>query len=186
MPEPFQSLKGHLLLDGGKLRGSFFNRTVVLICQHDADGAFGLVLNRPTENKVGEVLMAELADGLKEQTLFLGGPVQPEALSFVHSDTFLPEANVMPNVNLGNSLESLAELGSSFSTSQQVKIFAGYAGWTSGQLEDEMKRDSWLTHPASVELIFQTDPATLWQTILHQKGWQYRLLAEGPEDLSWN
>ena len=56
----FQSLRGQLLLDGGKLRGSFFHRTVVLICQHDADGAFGLVLNRSTHNKVGDILVADL------------------------------------------------------------------------------------------------------------------------------
>jgi putative transcriptional regulator len=186
MTAGFHSLKGQLLLDGGKLRGSFFSRTVVLICQHDEEGAFGLVLNKPTENKVGEVLMAEVADDLKEQLLFLGGPVQPEALSVIHSDTFLPDGNVMANVRLEHSLESLMELGASYSPSQKVRIFAGYAGWTSGQLEAEMKRESWLIHPASVELIFQSDPVTLWQNILRQKGWEYRLLAEGPEDWSWN
>jgi putative transcriptional regulator len=58
--ESTKLLKGHLLLDGGKLRGSFFNRTVVLICQHDSEGAFGLVLNRPSENTVGDMLVANL------------------------------------------------------------------------------------------------------------------------------
>src|ERR1043166_1598729 len=53
-------LKGHLLLDGGDLGGSFFQRTVVLICQHDAEGAFGLILNKQTDNKVGDVLVADL------------------------------------------------------------------------------------------------------------------------------
>ena len=83
-------LQGQLLLDGGNLRGSFFHRTVVLICQHDAEGAFGLVLNRATENKVGEVLVADLPEPLKEQTLYVGGPVQPGALSYLHSEDFLP------------------------------------------------------------------------------------------------
>ena len=63
----FKSRKGQLLLDGGKLRGSFFHRTVVLICQHDADGAFGLVLNRATENVVGDVLVADWPEVLKSQ-----------------------------------------------------------------------------------------------------------------------
>ena len=66
MAEAGKFLKGQLLLDGGHLRGSFFQRTVVLICQHDAEGAFGLVLNRSTGNNVGEMIVADLPDALKE------------------------------------------------------------------------------------------------------------------------
>src|ERR1041385_1801088 len=123
-------LKGQLLLDSGQLRGSFFQRTVVLICQHDAERAFGLVLNRATGSKVGEMMVADLPDSLKECPLFLGGPVQPAALSFLHFDTFLPEANVMPNLNLGHSLDALLEIGESFSATRKIKMFAGYAGWS--------------------------------------------------------
>ena len=182
----YKSLKGQLLLDNGKLQGSFFHRTVLLVCQHDAEGAFGLVLNRSTENKVGEALVADLPAVFKQQPLFLGGPVQPQALSYLHTDTFLPDANVMTNLSLGNSLDGLLELGESFSQSQQVKIFAGYSGWSPGQLDAEMKRDTWLTHPASLELVFNTEAEKLWPAILKEKGWQYRLLAEGPDDPSWN
>src|SRR5512137_2415635 len=115
MAEKGKFLKGQLLLDSGQLRGSFFQRTVVLICQHDAEGAFGLVLNRATGNKVGDVLVADLPDPLKEYPLYLGGPVQPSALSFLHSDAFISEANVLPNLSLGHSLDALIEIGESFS-----------------------------------------------------------------------
>ena len=181
-----KSLKGQLILDHGKLRGSFFHRTVILICQHDEEGAFGLILNRSTKNKVGDALVAKLPDSLKEEPLFLGGPVQPQAMSFLHHESYLPEANVMPNLNLGHSLDSLMEVADSFSTTQRVKVFAGYAGWSPGQLEDEMKRHTWMTHPASLELVFHSKPEELWQLILRQKGWKYKLIAESPEDLSWN
>lgn len=182
----FKSLKGQLLLDNGRLQGSFFHRTVLLICQHDLDGAFGLVINRSTGNRVGEALTANLSEQLKMQELFLGGPVQPQALSYLHTDDFLPDANVMPNLNLDHSLDNLVELGDSFSATQLVKVFAGYAGWSPGQLDDEMKRDTWLTHPASIELVFHNSPAALWPMILKQKGWKYRLIAQQPEDLSGN
>jgi putative transcriptional regulator len=183
----FQSLKGQLLLDSGQLSGSFFHRTVVLICQHDLEGAFGLVLNRPTDNKVGEALVADLPDVLKEQTLYLGGPVQPTALSYLHSDTFLPEASVMSNLDLGHSLEALVELGESYSATQQVRLFAGYAGWAAGQLEDEIKRKAWVSHPAALDLIFHAESKSLWRRILRDKGdWRFRLLAELPDDLTWN
>jgi putative transcriptional regulator len=188
MPEEQVYLKGQLLLDSGQLRGSFFQRTVVLICEHNAEGAFGLVLTRAMGSKVGEMLVADLPDGLKESPLYLGGPVQPAALSFLHSDSFIPDAdaNVIPNLSLSHSLDALVEIGESFSTTRRVKVFAGYSSWSPGQLEDEIKRDAWLTHPASIEWVFEADPAQLWQTILRQKGGKYKLLAQMPEDLSMN
>ena len=186
MAEKDKFLKGQLLLDSGQLQGSFFQRTVVLICQHDAEGAFGLVLNRTTGNNVGEMIAADLPEVLKTCPLHLGGPVQPSALSFLHSDAFIPDANVIPNLSLGHSLDSLVEIGESLSPTRKLKMFAGYAGWSPGQLEDEMKRKAWLTHPASLELVFDTASEQLWQTILRSKGWQYKLLAQSPEDLSAN
>jgi len=180
-------MQGQLLLDSGQLGGSFFARTVVLICQHDAEGAFGLVLNRLTGNKVGEALVANLPEQLKLCPLHLGGPVQPTALSFLHTDTFLPDANVIPNLNLGHSLDSLVEIGDSFSSDRKVKMFAGYAGWSPGQLESELQRKAWLTHPASLELVFETPPDQLWGKILKAKGGaRNRLLSQMPDDLSRN
>ena len=180
------SLQGQLLLDGGKLQGSFFHRTVVLICQHDEEGAFGLVLNRASESKVGQALVANLSDTLKELPLFVGGPVQPGSLSFLHAEGVAAEGNVMNNLSLGHSLDALMDLSESFSDSQKVKMFAGYAGWSAGQLDQEMARNDWLVHPATLELVFHPDPSMLWKVILRKKDDKLRLLAESPEDLSWN
>lgn len=182
----FASLKGQLLLDNGRLGGSFFHRAVLLICQHDAEGAFGLVLNRPTGQKIRDALTSNLPDSLKASDLFLGGPVQAGAMSYLHSDTFLPDANVIPNLSVSHSLDDLMDLADSFSPTQQLKVFAGYAGWSPGQLDDEMRRDTWLTHPASVEMVFHTPVEELWPMILKQKGWKYRLISQQPEDLSSN
>jgi putative transcriptional regulator len=180
-------LKGQLLLDSGELAGSFFQHTVILICQHDAEGAFGLVLNRTSGSKVGEMVVADLPDTLKEYPLYLGGPVQPATLSFLHSDNFIPDANVLPNLSLNHSLDDLVDLGESFSPTKKIKLFAGYAGWSPGQLENEMERKAWLTHPASLELVFEPLPENLWQNILRQKGgYKNRLLAQMPDDLSLN
>ena len=179
-------LKGQLLLDSGQLSGSFFQHTVVLICQHDAEGAFGLVLNRATGKNVGDVIVADLPEALKDCPLYEGGPVQPSALSFLHSDALLLDGNVIPSLSLGHSVDELVELGEAFSTARKLKMFAGYAGWSPGQLDNEMKHKAWLTHPASLELVFDTAPEQLWQVILRRKGGKYRLLAQSPEDLSLN
>jgi putative transcriptional regulator len=186
MADAAKNLKGQLLLDGGKLNGSFFHRTVVLVCEHNDEGALGLVLNRNSGNKVGEMIVADLPDALKEQPLFLGGPVQPAALSFLHSDTFIPDANVLANLSVGHSLDALVDIGESFSSTQKVRVFAGYSGWSPGQLEDEMKRGAWVVHPASLDLVFKIEPTNLWKSIMAEKGWPYKLMAQSPDDLSWN
>jgi putative transcriptional regulator len=156
------------------------------VCQHDREGAFGLVLNRPSETMIGDALAADLPENLKGQPIYIGGPVQATAMSFLHSDVFLPKASVMPNLNMDHSLDNLVELGQSYSPTQKVKIFAGYSGWSAGQLDEEMRREAWLTYPATLELVFNTEPHKLWTKILRKKGPDYRLIAEMPEDLSWN
>jgi len=186
MAETDTFLKGQLLLDSGQLSGSFFQHTVVLICQHDAEGAFGLVLNRTTGKNVGDMIVADLPEALKECPLFVGGPVQPTALSFLHSDALLPDANVIPHLSLGHSLDELVEIGEALSATHKLKMFSGYAGWSPGQLENEMKHKAWLTHPASLELVFEIAPAELWRTILRRKGGKFKLLSQSPEDLSLN
>ena len=116
-----------------------------------------------------------------------GGPVQPAALSFLHTDSFMPEADVMPNLALGHSLDDLLEIGEGISATKKVRLFAGYSGWSPGQLESEMKRKAWLTFPASVPLVFDTPPEQLWRKILLDKGgWKNKLLAQMPDDLSLN
>jgi putative transcriptional regulator len=180
-------LQGKLLLDSGQLGGSFFQRTVILVCKHDAEGAFGLVLNRIVGKTVGDLIIADLPETLKAAPLYLGGPVQPGALSYLHTDSFIPDADVLPNLALGHSLDDLLEIGEDFSATKKVRMFAGYSGWSPGQLESEMKRKSWLTFPASLELVFETPPEQLWQKVLQSKGgWKNKLLAQMPEDLSWN
>jgi putative transcriptional regulator len=181
-----ESLQGNLLLDGGKLHGSFFHRSVVLICQHNAEGAFGLVINRTTGNKVKDAVVANLPSTVREQKLFIGGPVQPQSLSYLYSDILIPNSNVMLNLNLGHSLDSLVDLTESYSGSHKLKLFAGYAGWSAGQLDSEMARKDWLVHPATLDLIFSGEPDKLWRNILLQKDPRNRLLADAPDDLSWN
>jgi putative transcriptional regulator len=180
------SLKGHFLLDSGQLTGSFFHRTVVLICQHDAEGAFGLVLNRLSGTQVEDALLSDLPDKIKEQPVYAGGPVQPTALSFLHADQFLLDGNVLPNLSLDHSLDTLVEIAGLFSSTQQIRIFAGYAGWGAGQLDDEIKRKAWVIHPASLELVFYGTPEEHWREILRRKGGKFRLLSMMPDDLTWN
>lgn len=187
MPSQTKSLKGHFLLDSGQLGQSWFARTVVLLCQHDAEGAFGLVLNRLAPGALGDVLVADMPEVLKAAPLFQGGPVQPSALSYLHSDAFLPDANVLPDLSLGHALDDLVILGDSYSPTSKLKVFAGYSGWGPLQLEGELLRKAWLTYPASLDLIFDVPPDQLWPVLLRRiGGWQNLLLATRPDDPSLN
>jgi putative transcriptional regulator len=188
------SLKGKLILDGGLLADSEFARTVVLICWHDQEGAFGLVLNRPSEHKVGESLSVNLPEALALQRLYIGGPVQPQLLSLLVYDPAAAVNDlktddrpmVAPGLRLASSIEEILEFGCGTSPSSRVLFFAGYAGWASGQLDNEMKAGAWLTHPSSTDLIFTPEPQVLWKQILRTKGPEYRLVAETPDDISLN
>lgn len=187
MGETTHYLKGQLLLDAGDLGGSCFARSVVLVCQHDAEGAFGLVLNSPTGKQFGEALTADLPEIVKDHSLYVGGPVQPTALSYLVGDDFLPDANVLPGLSLGHSLEELVDLGNSFSATRRLRLFAGYSGWAPGQLENEMKRKSWVTCPATSDLVFDPEPTQLWQKIIrHLGGWRNVILSQMPDDPSVN
>jgi putative transcriptional regulator len=187
MPAEPKYLKGHCLIDSGDLTGSFFARSAVLICQHDGAGAFGLVLNRPMERCIGDIVPTILPEALITAPLFVGGPVQPSALSYLYADPFVSAANVMANLTLGHELDQLIALAEAAVPSAQWRVFAGYAGWSAGQLEDELRRHAWLTFPASVELIFDTPVDQLWPTILRRVGgWKNILHSTMPEDPSLN
>lgn len=187
------SLKGQLLLDGGQLAGSWFHRSVVLVCEHNAQGAFGLVLTKLSDSRVEDVLEGDLGTVIGGQILCGGGPVQPAALTFLRTvDTAAEmvsptQSVVLPGLLVGHQLEDLVDLSRASPTPGSVRVFAGYSGWSPGQLDGEMTRKAWLVEPATLELIFTVPPEELWRHILKKRAnWQDRLLADSPEDPGCN
>ncbi len=186
MAKEFQSLRGLLLLDGGQLRGSSFHRAVVLVCHHDEDGAFGLILNQKSHSKPADAFSGKIPHELQAEPVFIGGPVGDRTLTYLHSDRFLLNASVMPNLHMGHDFEEVIELKESMSTTQRLRIFSGYSGWGSGQLDNELRHGAWLLHQATVDLVFDEEIETLWKRILLAMGWTGKLLADSPDDLSLN
>ena len=183
------SLKGQLLLDSGKLAGSEFHHTVVLICQHDPEGAFGLVLNRMSEQTVDAALSEKVPVAVQDLPLYFGGPVQPKMLSCLIYDPAnigIDQMSILPGLRLMHDLDELLKPSESAAAFKQIKFFAGYAGWSPGQLDNEIQMAAWLTHPASIDLVFHPEPEKLWRLILRGKGPKYRILAEAPDDLENN
>jgi putative transcriptional regulator len=179
-----RNLAGQLLIASPGLLDPNFRRTVVLVTEHTEDGAAGLVLNRPTEAEVSEVvpqLEVLVDDG---EPVFMGGPVQPNGV-LVLGEFLDPDDAAVP---LFGSLgfPSLEEPADVVPLTTRRRIFAGYAGWGAGQLEDELAREDWILESAQNDDAFTEAPGELWADVLRRKGGIYELVARIPEDPSVN
>ena len=177
------SLQGSLLVSSPALLDPNFRRTVVLLAHHDEDGAMGLVLSRPSETSVADVVPALAALVDEADVVFVGGPVQPEAFMVLAEFDDVDDA-AAPIV--GNVGFMPAEAEPDDLSIRRVRVFAGYAGWGPGQLEAELAEPSWIVVPADAEDAFLSDPDELWRRVLRRKGGKYALLAAMPFDPSLN
>ena len=178
------SLRGQLLIAAPGLLDPNFFRTVVLITEHTEEGAAGLVINRPSPAPVAEVVpqLEDLVDDGEQ--VWLGGPVQTDAVLVLGEFVDPDEAAVPLFGALGfPSLEEPAEVA--VATTRR-RVFAGYAGWGAGQLEDELARDDWIVEPSRPDDPFTDDPDELWADVLRRKGGIFELVARMPEDPSVN
>ena len=178
------SLTGQLLVASPGLFDPNFRRTVVLVTEHNEDGAAGLVLNRPTDAEVSDIvpqLESLVDDG---EPIFMGGPVQPNGVLVLGEFLDPADAAVPLFGSLGFPSLELPEEVVPLTTRR--RIFAGYAGWGSGQLEDELAREDWILEEAQNDDAFTEAPDELWAEVLRRKGGIYELVARMPEDPSVN
>jgi putative transcriptional regulator len=176
-----QSLQGQLLISSPLLHDPNFRRTVVLMTHHDEDGAMGLVLSRPSELRVVEAVpeLAELPGA--GDLVYVGGPVQPEAVVVLLEHEEEPERPIVGNVAFMPAEADVDELDA-----VRARVFAGYSGWGPGQLEGELEESSWIVVPAEPDDAFAEDPDELWRTVLHRKGGKFALIATMPFDPKLN
>ncbi len=185
-PNPMPPHSGTLLVSGPFLPDPYFRRSVVLLCMHDAEGSFGLVLNRPIGMGVSELMedLPELASPVG-----IGGPVQSGNLFFLHTlgERIEGSLPVVEDIRLGGDYAQLrAMLSAAPKLAKHVRFFVGYSGWGSEQLDNEINERSWLVHPASKHLVMGTSIDGLWRETLRAMGPAYAPLANFPEDPSLN
>ena len=177
-----KSLAGQLLLAHPVMREPHFKRTVVLLSAHSGEGAMGVVLNRPLGQQLAE-LNAEFALGpLAGVPLYCGGPVEPDQLIIVSWQWLKAEGAFQ--LHFGLEPEKAAELIGT--PGLVVRAFLGYAGWSKGQLENEMKHDTWIVTTVEGGQLEQTDGVALWRNILGSIDPELKLLANEPEDPTRN
>jgi putative transcriptional regulator len=179
-----ENLRGRLLISGGGLFDPNFRHTVVLVGEHNAQGALGVVLNRPLDVTVAEAVPVLGALVKPGEPLFEGGPVQP------HNPVLLAElvrpelADILVFGSVGFLVGEIpADIRPGI---RRARVFAGYSGWGAGQLEAEIAEDAWILEPALEDDVFTDAPDTLWSRILERKGPEYRRLSRMPFDPSMN
>jgi putative transcriptional regulator len=178
-----QSLQDHFLIAMPAMADPNFTETVTYVCKHDAAGAFGLVLTRPSDLSLGEMLGQLAIDfedrRLAERPVMHGGPVEPQRGFVLHrSDrTFEATLAVSGEVNLTSSPDVLAAIGSGAGP-EPAFVALGYAGWGRGQLDAELGSNTWLTVPANPAIIFETPFAERWTAALGLPGVDIRHITQ--------
>jgi len=175
--------KGDLLISEPYLPDPNFERTVILMCEHDENGSLGFVLNRTANVKLTDV-MEDVGDFDAE--LFVGGPVQQDTLHFVHrSDALTDHASKLVDHVYwgGNYDEVLTQINTKSLSRSDIRFFMGYSGWSPGQLMDEMKVKSWIVFKnVTSEMIFDWDNQDLWKACLKSMGGKFKLMSNYPKD----
>lgn len=179
------SLKGKLLLASPTLLDPNFARTVVLVAEHTADGAMGLILNRPAATTVAESApeLDLLVDG--DEPIYLGGPVQPSSVIVLATFAERAAAGLLVEDDVG-FLSAEADFSTARAMTRELRVFAGHAGWGPEQLDEELARDDWIVETPLREELFAADAASLWSDVLRRMGGSYALIARMPLDPSVN
>ena len=171
-------MRGHLLIAAPSLF-DYFRRTVVLVLEHTSDGAMGVVLGRSSDTRVADAvpLLAELPGA--DDLVYFGGPVSPQSVVAL-GDFGRPEE---AGTQVVGSLGTLDPDGTNESL-RRVRVYAGYAGWSPGQLDGELEQGAWIVQDADPEDPFRA--GDIWADALARKGGRYRLMATMPADPSLN
>lgn len=177
-----QPERGRLLISEPFLADPNFERTVVLLCEHNEEGSFGFVVNKPSLLKIGEVMDVI---GSIDDRVFVGGPVQQDTLHFLHRKTSLDKAvQIRDEIYWGGDFESLvSSIDTAEIKSSDVRFYLGYSGWSSGQLESELQEDSWIVCDyVTDDLLFDTEPTLMWKKALDNMGGRFSVYANYPVD----
>ena len=187
--DPPRWLTGHFLISEADMIDPNFHRTVVLLVNHDREGAFGLIVNKRLEISLSDVLPDFKNEPAGARPLYVGGPVQQQYLFTIHSgfpsSVSSPHAKVpLEQVTFEPDFQSIADyLKVEWASLPEdmrppVNFYAGYSGWAADQLEAEIERGSWVIRPAAAKHVFADNPDQGWKAALGELGGYYKFIAD--------
>lgn len=163
-----------------------FKRAVILVCEHQNDGSLGFILNKSLDMKIND-LIADFPEF--DANVYYGGPVQTDTVHYVHNvGDLISNSNVISDgVFWGGDFERLKVLIQAGQvTTENIRFFVGYSGWSSGQLSEEMKFGSWVPGSFTPDYLFKGEAQSLWTNALNEKGNAFSVIAQMPDSLTWN
>jgi len=175
--------KGKVLISEPFLKNVFFQRSVVLLIEHNANGSMGFVLNKKTDLWLNDFIVG--LENIPHIPLYLGGPVSSDRLFFIHSlDDMIPDSiQIDDNLYFDGDFESLSYyLMSGKPVSGKIKFFLGYSGWTKNQLAEEIDQDSWLVGKSSNRQIMVAEDELCWKNAVELIGGPYLTWINYPKD----
>ncbi len=177
---------GIMLISDPFLKDPNFMRTVVLLCEHNPDGSFGFVLNRPFEQRLDDFIPELNGYSIP---VYYGGPVQTDTLHFIHAlPDLIPDGiNVAEGVYWGGDFQRVIALIRERALDlERIRFFLGYSGWSNGQLDDEMNEKSWLTVAGNHRLVFHGKPAEIWKEAVKELDETFHEIINYPIDPQLN
>ncbi len=178
--------KGNLLIaEPSILNDDSFNRSIVLLTEHNTRSSVGFILNKPLKFTLKDII----PDIDCSFTVYQGGPVEQDNLYFIHKiPNLIPESIQVSNeIFWGGDFDSLKNLLLEDKIqSTDIRFFLGYSGWSNDQLEDELQNSSWFVSENDFENILSADNKSLWKNKLLQKGGEYKIWANAPSDIHLN
>jgi putative transcriptional regulator len=178
--------KGRILLSEPLLGDYFFGRSVVLLAEHNEDGSFGTILNKPISANFNEVVK-DFPDF--DAPVYLGGPVDTENLFYIHTKgDLLPDSlEIIKGVFWGGDIEMLKEMMLLKTIlPKDIRFFIGYSGWAARQLDLELEKNSWIIARANAKQVFDIEPTTMWEQIVNKMGEEYKYWKNFPVDPNAN
>jgi putative transcriptional regulator len=178
---------GKLLLAEPFMMDPNFKRAVVLLCEHGEEGTIGFIMNKPLNMQVDQLVQDFPEDF--EAEVYFGGPVQTDTIHFIHQlgDLIEDSRDIGGGLYWGGDFDKLKFLmRSELVKPRDIRFFVGYAGWSEGQLADEMGYGSWVLADMDSNYLFNSSPNELWEQVMYDKGDTFTILSKLPASYCWN
>jgi putative transcriptional regulator len=186
MPEDKIAEKGRVLISEPFLPDSFFNRSIVYLAEHSPEGSIGFILN-----KVLDLNLNDAITGFDtwQEPLYMGGPVAPDTLHYIHTlgDIIPKSVWVHSNIFMGGDIDTIRTMiTNGIIKKHQIRFFLGYSGWSKGQLEAELRENSWVIAQVSSDIIMKNKGVDTWKKVLRSLNNKYRIWADFPDSPDMN
>ncbi len=174
--------RGRILISEPLLMDYYFKRSVILLAEHNEEGSFGVIMNKPLSVRLNEVVK-DFPHFNSE--IYLGGPVQSDSLFFIHTlgEKISGSHEIIDGIYWGGEMEVVKEMISlNLINPDEIRFYIGYSGWSPNQLEEELERNSWVVSLVKANYLLKTNPGLLWKRSLEKLGEEYAMWIKYPDD----